>query len=106
MFKIIDLEKGYVSCIQYGMIFEYGSKLLLVREYGLWAELIQPPRALRQSARPDPTTPSRGYISREPFSRFIFSLQPREKAAPRNSSKPLGHGDSMLGCSGMNILFT
>ena len=45
MFKIIDLEKGYVSCIQYGMIFEYGSKLLLVREYGLWAELIQPPRA-------------------------------------------------------------
>ena len=55
MFKIIDLEKGYVLCIQYGMIFEYGSKLLLVREYGLWAELIQPPRALRQSARPDPT---------------------------------------------------
>ena len=27
---IIVLEKKYVSCIQYGMIFEYGSKLLLV----------------------------------------------------------------------------
>ena len=87
---IIVLEKKYVSCIQYGLIFEYGSFWsCLVRQYGCWAGPIQPPRALANQRLRSQRTPSRGYISREMFSQFIFPLQPRRKAAPRNATKPL-----------------
>ena len=97
MFEMVYREEETVSCIWYGMIYEYGPWAIsspAKRERQL-------PYAISQSQRSDPVTLTaddcRGYIKAGEFSRSIFSPQAAlDSHTASSSAESFGQADFVL----------